>query len=205
MSNRNESATQEFMVNATPLPLTKAESVDGLRTKIAGGQELCKFLLEKAQKAISLGDANSAVLLKGEIEGVRRVLKVQIAELEQVEAEQASTLLQKRYPGFFERRETRQTALALGKSEDQVLSDRAEIGTADRRAWKNQKRNANIDPAAKGVAALMGATTDRDLVNEKSVCARHCSKEGRDVQGRSNCPYCGGAGFFAARKIKEGK
>jgi hypothetical protein len=203
--NANESATREFLQDATPLPLTRAETVDSLRIRITGGQELCKFLLEKAQKAINLGDANSAILLKGEIEGVRRVLKVQIAELEQVEAEQIGATLQKRYPGFFERREVRQTSLALGKSEEIVLANRAELASADRRAWKGQKVNRNIAPARKGVGDLLSMGDGGNSVSAKSMCARHCQRDGKDVQGRSSCSYCNGAGYSVALKLREGK
>ena len=134
-----------------------------------------------------------------------KVVKANQTLLEGFEAEQLGVALAKRYPSFFERRELNLTAHALNKSTDQVLSDRAAFGAADRRAWKNQKRQANIDPAAQGIEGLLKSTMDPNGVPAKSMCSRHCQKQGVDVQGRSNCPYCLGQGFFAARKMKEGK
>jgi hypothetical protein len=203
--NRNADATQEFLEDAVPIAKTRDERIAAARIQIAGGQQLAKHLIEQAQIAVVQGRANDALLFRGEVEEVLRMVRVKKSILDQDLAEETAATVIKRWPNFFERRELHQSAQALGKSEDQVLSDRANLGVADRKAWRTQKRNRNIDPSTQGVAGLMGATKERDLVNEKAVCARHCSKEGRDVQGRSNCPYCQGAGFHAAMKIKEGK
>jgi hypothetical protein len=205
MSNRNEAATQDFMRGAIPILKTRDAKLAAARIKVEGGQRLAKFLIEEGQKAVALGDANSAILFKNEAETVMKMVSATQAELEAAEAKQIGVLLQKRWPNFFERREIHQTATALNKTEEVVLADRANLATANRRDWKAQKRNRNIAPASQGLDSLLNTGADRDPVNEKSMCARHCQKEGVDVQGRSHCPYCQGAGFNAARKIKEGK
>jgi hypothetical protein len=204
--NRNFDATQEFLADAIPVAKTRDERIAAARVQVEGGQQLARHLITEAQKAVVLGRLNDALLLRGEVEQVLKMVKIKKAFLEQEEAEQIGINVAKRWPNFFERREIHQTAIALHKTDEIVLSEKANLAVqsrADQRAWKNQKVNRNIAPARQGVADLMGATKERNLVNEKSVCSRHCQKEGRDVQGRSNCPYCLGQGFNAARKLKE--
>jgi|ERR1700722_19539690 len=206
--NRNADATQDFLAGSIPLAKTRDERISAAQRAVTGGQQLVKFLIERAQKSIALGNKNEAILFRNEAEAARQVIKVNMRILEEAEAEQIGVAMQKRWPTFFERREIHQTAIALHKTDEIVLADKANLAVqsrADRRAWKNQKRNANIDPATQSLDSLLNTGADRNLVNEKSQCARHCNKDGVDIQGRSNCPYCQGAGFNAARKIKEGK
>lgn len=201
--NRNADATQEFMGDAVPLLVTKDDKVAAARVQIDGGRKLCKFLIEKAQKAIALGDKNSAILLKTEAEAVWSMVKTKQAQVEAAEAERVGVLLQKKYPTFFERREIHMAAVALNKSDEAVLADKANLATANRTDWKAQKVNRNIAPARQGVDDMLSMGGDGNSVSAKSMCARHCQKDGIDVQGRSNCSYCHGAGFNAMNKIKE--
>ena len=208
MSNRNETMTQDFAVGTHEIPmssLTKAEKIVDLRAKIEGGHKVVNHLLEGARKAIAQGNKNEALLCNGEANSVLDTVKALTSAMKALEAEIAVSHVMKKFPNFFERREIHATALALGKSEETVLADKANLATANRRAWKGQKVNRNIAPAKKDVADLMGAKDTRDPINEKSMCARHCQKDGKDVQGRSNCNYCHGVGFNAMSKLKESK
>jgi hypothetical protein len=206
--NRNADATREFLEDAVPIVKTRDERILAARLQIEGCQKLAKSLIEQGQRAVAEGNANAAILFRNEAEAVMKVVKVNQTLLEGFEAEQLGVDLRKRFPNFFERREIHQTAVALHKTDEIVLADKANLAVqskADRRAWKGQKINRNIAPAAQGVGDLLGMGDGGNSLAAKSMCARHCQKEGKDVQGRSNCTYCNGAGFNAALKIREGK
>jgi hypothetical protein len=42
-----------------------------------------------------------------------------------------------------------------------------------------------------------------DLMIERANCARHCQKNNKDIQGRTSCPRCHGAGFNAVELTKS--
>ena len=118
----------------------------------------------------------------------------------------------------------RQQAQALGKTLDAYgnldLNDGANQITQSgpvRRVNPNVKTSATYsdDSSAShdsGESACVQEALDettkikkvraRDIVI-KSLCARNCQKDGKNVQGRSRCEYCLGEGFIAKQARLE--
>jgi hypothetical protein len=186
-------------------PLTKAERIASAIRVIEGGQKLCTFLTEEGQRAANAGDSNSALMYSNEAEGVLRLVKSKQTELAAIEAERVEVAIQKKYPSFFERREIHATAVALHKSDDVVLAERANLATANRRDWKTQKVNRNIAPARQGVDTMLSMASGGSTEGNLARCSRYCKDaRGNDIQGR-NCPVCKGIGFNAHKRIREAK
>jgi hypothetical protein len=65
----------------------------------------------------------------------------------------------------------------------------------------HQKCNRNIDPAQSSLGNLLGKSREI-TAGDMARCSRYCKDEkGRDVQGRSSCPVCLGAGHSKARLV----
>jgi hypothetical protein len=176
--------------------------------QVEGGIALCEFLTEKAKKSMAFGDRSSAMIYRAEAESVLKMVKAHKDFLATVEAERVGAIFQKKYPNFFERRELHQTAVALNKSEETVLSEKANLAVQSREnkaAWKNQKTNRNIAPARQGIDDLLNMASDGSKEGDLARCSRYCKDaRGNDIQGR-NCPVCHGVGHNAYKKISEAK
>ena len=202
MTNANAQASEDFLKGSRPILVSKEDKAAAARLELSGLIDLAKFLVEKANMLKAQGKKEWRVVA-GEADVAANLAKHLRAEIEAMETVSKMEVVRKKYPNFFERQMLHDEARVLGKSEEKVLADKANLSTAPRRDWGSQKVNRNIAVGKMGAGEFLLMGGERDLVNEKSTCARHCQKDGLDVQGRSNCPYCHGAGFNAMNKIKE--
>jgi len=200
--NVNAQASEDFLVGSRPVPVSTEDKTNAVRAELEGLIKLANFLVDKAKVLKAQRKEEWRVML-GEADVATNLAKHLRAEIEAIETASKREAVRKKYPNFFERQLVKAEANALGKSEETVLADRANLATAPRRNWKTQKVNRNIAPGGQGLDKILSLGKERNLTQEKSKCAQFCQKNGRDVQGRSNCPYCQGAGFNAANKRKE--
>src|SRR5258708_23481338 len=88
-------------------------------------------------------------------------------------------VIEKLRHGAFSPNSTRTVDLASGATSFNTTKDWEEFQAKD--VW------------GEGITKVSGA----ELVKARAACASHCQKDGRDVQGRTSCKYCGGEGFIS--------
>jgi hypothetical protein len=180
--NRNQQASEEFLEKTSEVQFKdEPKSEDDAATRIVAG-----YLLRKAERLIKSGDKHrQAANILVEAESLIRAAKDRKALLEK------KAQVARDHPSYFQRQEE-SLLKAAAPTKEVDLSRKANLATVPKSGWDAQKTNRNIEPAKTSLRNLMGEAAPGD----KSRCAKHCVKNGKDVQGR-NCPWCLGEGFIA--------